>query len=418
MNSEQFQFESSPSDNVLEDILDRISDLKGIKKAYWEYLQQIFTLGWGCIYWHYPAQCDWIKEDGISPELTQEFPQSIPEKLEIIRKVCDYTTIGPADFCCLPSEKTVGNDEFPPNLNSSLLILFGTENRTPAFIALGPKTDGELFTEAEIACLKRLARTAFRAYEKVELTNQLIAADKNVTVSTVAAGIAHEINNNITPIIGRAQLLMEVIRKLPDRQLADKMISHAQIIYGQGCKIARITKNLTKLSQPLELEVQILSLEDELLAAVEIMSETAGKIKHFKTDDPDSLFILKLDFASSPTLIRGDSQQLQQIFINLIINAAHAIEEIGRGVLTIGTKVTPDNKIIAVIKDTGTGMSQDTLEKMWKPFFTTKKQGRGTGLGMAIVRNIMEAHGGGIQVESELGKGTVFELYFNPIRKP
>ena len=372
---------------------------------------------WGCIYWHHPAQCDWVKEDGISPEVTQNFPHSIPEKLDIIRRVCALTTIGPSGFCDLPPEKTVSDGEFPPNLNSSLLILFGTENRSTAFFALGPKKNGKPFTEADITCLKRMTKNAFRAYEKIELTNQLIAADKNATVSTVAAGIAHEINNNITPIIGRAQLLMNIIQNLPDRQLAEKMKMHTDVIFGQGCKIARITKNLNKLSQPLKLEIQILSLEDELLAAVEIMSETAGKIKHFKTDDPDSLFILKLDFTSSPTLIRGDSQQLQQIFINLIFNAAHAVEEKGRGVLTIGTEVTPDNKIAAVIKDTGTGMSPETLEKMWKPFFTTKKQGRGTGLGMAIVKNIMEAHGGEINVISKLGEGTVFELYFNSVKK-
>ena len=407
---------TSHNEQPLEDILDRINDMEGIKRAYWEYIKKLAPLSWGCMYWHHPAKCGWLKEDGLIPEAVKDFPECIHENHELARMVCCQMAVGPAAFCELSPENIVKEGMYPPNFAGSLLILFGTENRAPAFVVLGPKTDGEHYRQDEIAFLQRLAKTAFRAYEKIELTYQLIAADKNITITTVAAGIAHEINNNITPIIGRAELLLNFINSLHDQELAQRLESHLKVIFGQGCKIARITKNLTKLSRPMELEIQIISLEDELRSAVEIMSETAGKIKHFKTDDPSSLYTMNHDFSPSPSLIRGDSQQLQQVFINLIINAAHAIEDKGRGALTVGTKAAEGGKLAAFIKDTGVGMSPETLEKMWKPFFTTKKRGKGTGLGMAIVKNVVEAHGGEIKVETKLGEGTTFELIFNALK--
>ncbi len=146
------------------------------------------------------------------------------------------------------------------------------------------------------------------------------------------------------------------------------------------------------------------------------MAKTAGKIKHFKRDDPTSPYILKLDFTENEPPIRGDAQQLEQVFINLIINAAHAIEAKGRGTLTVGTRLGDNDSVIAFIKDTGIGMNASTMEKMWKPFFTTKKKGKGTGLGMAIVKNVIKAHGAEIQVESKPGAGTEFQLIFPAFR--
>jgi two-component system NtrC family sensor kinase len=294
---------------------------------------------------------------------------------------------------------------------------FGIESRILAILMLGKKRGRKSYTCSEITLFQRFLRILYRAYEKVELTNQLIAADKNITVSMVAAGIAHEIGNNITPVIGRAELLLNFLKIMPDRELAAKFESQASVIYSQSCKIARMAKNLTKLSRPLKLEVDKLNLEAELKGAVELMSETAGKIKHFMIDNPDAKYKLKLDFTTDLPLVRGDSQQLQQVFINLIINAAHAIEEKGEGTLSIGTKLTADGGVIVFVQDTGIGMSPETIDKMWKPFFTTKKSGKGTGLGMAIVRSVIEAHQAKINVQSELGIGTTFEIRFEAVKE-
>jgi signal transduction histidine kinase len=309
------------------------------------------------------------------------------------------------------------NEDIGLGVDWALAFRFGLENRIMAVMILGKKKRKTPYFNYEIESLQRFLKILYRTYEKLELSNQLLAADKNITVSMLAGGIAHEIGNNITPIIGRAELLLNFLKIMPDRELAAKYESQASVIYNQGCKIARMAKNLTKLSRPLKLEVDKLNLEAELRSAVELMAETAGKIKHFKLDDPDAQYILNLNFAPDLPQIRGDSQQLQQVFINLIINAAHAIEDKGRGAMTIGTKLSPDEGVVAFIQDTGCGMSNETMDNMWKPFFTTKKSGKGTGLGMAIVKNVLEAHQAKISVSSKLGEGTIFEIRFEPVKE-
>jgi len=339
-------------------------------------------------------------------------PNEISETHHIIDKLGDCLCVCSSEICVCEYDKIIDSSELPRNFAPALLVLFGTELRAPAFVTIGAKLDSEVYTCEEIDAIRKAVKTAFRAFERIEISHQLVAADKSVTVSEVAGGIAHEINNNITPIIGRAQLLQRLIECIPDKETAAKLLMNADIIYSQSCKIARIAQNLTRLSQPLQVEFKTIDLEKELNQAVEIMSETAGKIKHFKKDDPTSPFILKLDFAPHLPKVRGDTGQLEQVFINLIINAAHAIEEKGHGTLTVGTRSGEENTVIAFVEDTGVGMTPETIEKMWKPFFTTKKKGKGTGLGMAIVKNVIKAHGAEIKVQSQPDIGTKFDLIF------
>jgi len=395
-----------------EDVLDNVTDFDNLFSILWEYLNNRFEIGWGCVYQHNPVREVWkinyrynLAEDAI-------LPKEISETHQIIDKLSENLFLCSAEIGSGEYEYTVEAAELPKNFLPSLLVLFGTELRAPAFITIGAKVDNDPYTLEDIQAIRKAVKAAYRVFERIEISSQLVAADKSVTVSEVAGGIAHEINNNITPIIGRAQLLQRLIDFVPDKETAMKLQMNADIIYSQSCKIARIAQNLTRLSQPLQVEFNIIDLEKEMNQAVEIMAETAGKIKHFKRDDPSSPFILKLDFTPNLPKIRGDSGQLEQVFINLIINAAHAIEEKGNGILTVGTKMGEENMVVAFVEDTGIGMSPETIEKMWKPFFTTKKKGKGTGLGMAIVKNVIKAHGAEIKVKSQPGVGTRFEMIF------
>ena len=394
-----------------EDILDNINDQETLFSVFWNYLESSFLVGWCCSYWYNPVQEEWQQKFSYSDDL-DDFPDKIEEKHPLIQKLIDNLHLCTATLCEKDVDKQIETSELPSEFRDSILIIFGNELNAPAFVVLGPKSDESLYTHNEIDDICKAVKSSFRVFERIEITSQLIAADKNVTVSEVAAGIAHEINNNITPIIGRAQLLQRIIDKIEDSETGEKITANVNIIYNQSCKIARIAQNLTRLSQPMKIEFDEVDLEKELAEVVEIMAETAGKIKHFKSDDPDSPFILKMDFTEDLPSIRGDAQQLEQVFINLIINASHAIEAKGRGTLTVGTRKGEDDTAVAFIKDTGTGMNKATMDKMWKPFFTTKKKGKGTGLGMAIVKNIIKAHGAEIQVESEPGAGTEFRIVF------
>jgi signal transduction histidine kinase len=117
----------------------------------------------------------------------------------------------------------------------------------------------------------------------------------------------------------------------------------------------------------------------------------------------------KLD-PNLPDLV-GSEDQLQQVFVNLISNAAEAMEITGGGVLSIETRHSSrDDKIVVRFKDTGAGIPGENLPKLFEPFFTTKKKGKGVGLGLSVAYGIIEEHGGSIHVESEVGKGTTFEV--------
>ncbi len=395
-----------------EDVLDNVTDLDNLFSILWEYLYNRFEIAWGCAYQHNPLREVWRISYKYNLGEDSNLPNEISESHQIIDKLSENLCVCSSEICAGDYENPLDAAELPKNFLPCLLVLFGTELRAPAFISIGEKVDKDPYSGEEILAIRKAVKAAYRVFERIEISNQLVAADKSVTVSEVAGGIAHEINNNITPIIGRAQLLQRLIDFVPDKETALKLQMNADIIYSQSCKIARIAQNLTRLSQPLQVEFNIIDLEKELNQAVEIMSETAGKIKHFKKDDPGSQFILKLDFTPNLPKIRGDSGQLEQVFINLIINAAHAIEEKGCGTLTVGTKSGDGGTVTAFVEDTGIGMSPETIEKMWKPFFTTKKKGKGTGLGMAIVKNVIKAHGAEIKVQSQVGAGTRFEMIF------
>ena len=401
------------SHREFEDVLDNINEFQGLFSAFWEYLGYLIKLETGCLYVYDPSLGIWKQDYIVNPDNCRGFPVEIAEENPVVLDICSSEFLTQSSsLSALGVEKMQENLEgFPPE---TIFLRFGTSHRAPAFITMIPGNITGLTDIKQLESVRRAVKSTFRAHERIEITNQLVAADKSITVSEVAAGIAHEINNNITPIIGRSQILQMLIKNNIDDLTIEKILNNVDIIYRQSCKIARIAQNLTRLSQPMKVEFNEVNLEKELRDVVEIMSETAGKIKHFKKDNPDSQYKINFDFPDTLPKIRGDSQQLEQVFINLIINAAHAVEVKEIGTLTVGA-YSGENYVTAFIKDDGIGMTPETIDKMWKPFFTTKKKGRGTGLGMAIVKNIIKAHGGEIKVISELGVGTTFELEFNAI---
>lgn len=408
--------QSGELNRSFEDLLDNISDYDSLFNYFWDYLSNAFSVDWGCFYWNNPIDEKWRADNFLNKDKIPAFPEEVAEIAGLVDRLYGQPVLCAFGICPPHAPYACAPETLHPFTTECIIMLFGTELRAPAFLIFGPKSGTEAYSADDIDDIRKALKSCFRVYEKIEITAQLVAADKNITVSEVAAGIAHEINNNITPIIGRAQLLKCVIELIPDKELAKKLAFNTDIIYSQSCKIARITQNLSHLSQPIKIEFKNIDLEKIIRQSVDIMSETAGKIKHFKLDEPDSQFTLKFDYQAELPLIKGDSQQLEQVFINLIINAAHAIEEKGKGSLTVGTKSGEDNTVIGFVEDTGTGMSSETQEKMWKPFYTTKKKGKGTGLGMAIVKNVVRAHGAEVIVKSKLGEGTRFEIVFKAIQ--
>ena len=227
--------------------------------------------------------------------------------------------------------------------------------------------------------------------ESLKLQDQLRHADRLATIGQLAAGVAHELNEPLGNILGFAQLiekdpgLTEQIRR--DVERIERASLHAREVIRKLMTFARQTP-------PEKRKVNINRLVAEGLSFIESRCAKEGiELERFISSDVPE--------------IAGDQSQLHQVLVNLVVNAIQAMPEGGK--LTIRTK--GDNSFVTlIIEDTGTGMTEEVKRQIFVPFFTTKEVGQGTGLGLAVVHGIVNSHGGGIDVESEIGKGTRFEV--------
>jgi len=222
---------------------------------------------------------------------------------------------------------------------------------------------------------------------------QLVHSEKLASLGVLAGGVAHEINNPLMVILGRTELM------LMDGDLDGTVKQSLDTIHTETERIARIVEGLLTFSRKSRQEkIETVNI-NEVLSRTLMLTEhqlTVGNVrvrKEFPPDIPD---------------MEAHPGQLQQVFMNLIINAHHAMPDGGE--LTISTGSIPDQRVFVEIQDTGCGIPPDSIGRIFDPFFTTKDEGQGTGLGLAISRNIIESHGGEIGVQSTVGQGTTFRV--------
>ena len=220
---------------------------------------------------------------------------------------------------------------------------------------------------------------------------QIMKSEKMALLGQISAGIAHEINNPLGAILVYTSLLLE------DAKEDDPRRENLQKIIKETDRCKEIVRGLLEFSRQKELKFEWLNINETIEKTMSLVEGQAlfHNIKLTKAFD-----------LSSPR-IKADEGQLQQVFLNIILNAAEAMD--GQGNLTIATKYLADKDLIEVkFSDTGCGISKENLSKIFEPFFTTKEDRKKIGLGLAISSRIIEEHGGNIEVESELGKGTTF----------
>jgi PAS domain S-box-containing protein len=235
--------------------------------------------------------------------------------------------------------------------------------------------------------------------ERVNLEDQLMQAEKLSSIGLLAAGVAHEVNTPLAVITSNAQMLMrQMDPEDPRTRTLDKIIA-------QAFRASEIANNLLKFSRVGGSEYSDLDVNrviSESLSLVEPMLKASRITVHAR---------LK---AALPA-VYGNSGKLQQVFMNLIMNARDAMPRGGE--LTIATEA--ENSTVHVeVSDNGVGIPADHLNKIFDPFFTTKATSRGTGLGLAVTYGIIREHSGSIQVDSVVGRGTTFRLEFPAVRKP
>jgi len=222
---------------------------------------------------------------------------------------------------------------------------------------------------------------------------QLVHSEKLASLGVLAGGVAHEINNPLMVILGRTELM------LMQEDLVPGVEGNLEIIRRETERIAEIVRGLLTFARK--------SRQDKIepVEVNEVLERTLMIAEHQMT--VGNVQVLK-EFAGDLPVIQANPGQLQQVFMNLIINAHHAMPNGGRLIIRTGT--LPNARVFVEIEDTGTGISEENLSRIFDPFYTTKEEGKGTGLGLSISRNIAEGHGGVIGVQSTLGVGTIFRV--------
>ncbi len=278
------------------------------------------------------------------------------------------------------------------------------------FMVLGEKTSGRMYTDEDMSVFRVLAGQAALAienalfYEEIQVAqSQLFQSEKLAMMGQLASGMAHEIHNPLTIVSGQAQLCMSRLQKTSDAQMSDEqlVVEREQVttvlasIINEVHRASDITHRILRHAKPgkasLE-EVGLNELLDDVLALVEheVRLESIQLAKAYDPDLPQ---------------IRANIHSMQEVFLNLIMNAIQAMH--GEGSLGVSTSV--DGRYVQVdIADDGPGLAAERMAKLFDPFFTTRDDG--TGLGLFIVQQLIHEHHGFVDVESELGAGTIFRV--------
>jgi two-component system, cell cycle sensor histidine kinase and response regulator CckA len=246
--------------------------------------------------------------------------------------------------------------------------------------------------------------------ERIALQSQLSEAQKMEAIGTLASGIAHDFNNLLQVTLGYSELLLD------GKTEKDSDYEELQRIYSAARSGAELVQNLLTFCRKVEPQLVTLSLNQQIVHVEKLLFRTIPK-----------MIDIRLEMARDLQPVSADPTRIEQVLMNLAVNARDAMPE--GGTLTVLTRnvvfdgeyckrypnAKPGPYVMLAVTDTGKGMEPEVLDHIFEPFFTTKELGRGTGLGLAMVYGIVKQHGGQIGCISEVGLGTRFELYFPAI---
>ena len=243
--------------------------------------------------------------------------------------------------------------------------------------------------------------------ERKKIQEQLMHSTKMESIGVLAGGIAHNFNNILTAILGYAELLLEF------STLDDVSRQRVVNIENSARKAGVMVSKLLSFARRESHEVLPLNLHEVINDSLKLFEGVLNK-----------KIGLRVNFSEQAPTIDGDPNQIEQIMMNLLVNARDAMPDGGLITITsrvmdvggdhanIPSYVQPGRYVMLSVSDTGTGIPKEVINRIFDPFFTTKEKGKGTGLGLATVYGIVKDHKGYISVQSDLGKGTTFEIYF------
>ena len=300
------------------------------------------------------------------------------------------------DFCASESEWLTVKDAVVRNgfISNAEIVLKHKDERSLRSLVSGSLDKGLSTAEDTIHFL-------VKDIEQRRLIEEQIAqADKLASIGQLSAGIAHEINNPMGIILGYTQLLLR--NEVPESEKYQDLKTIEKHV--RSCKsIVEGLLNFARTSKP----------KTDLIRIDEAMEDVLNFIQqHASLDNID----VKKDYDPSVPEMQLDEKKIKQVFMNLIMNAKHAIGDEGTLSLSTGFDAS-DHQVFVEIADTGYGIEKKNLTCVFDPFFTTKPTGEGTGLGLSVSYGIIKNHGGDILVKSEVGKGSAFKIVL-PVVQP
>lgn len=250
--------------------------------------------------------------------------------------------------------------------------------------------------------------------DKKQMEEQFFRAQRLESLGTLASGIAHDLNNILTPILLVVQLLP---LKLPD--VDPSIQTKLDILERSAQRGADLVKQILSFARGVEGKRFHLQVHHLMREVNNLVRQTLPRSIEVSASVPDSLWS-----------VVGDATQLHQVFMNLCVNARDAMPEGGTLTIegenltvdevcsTMYSKVSPGQYVVITVSDTGTGMTPEVMNRIFDPFFTTKALGQGTGLGLSAVLGIVESHGGIIDVQSTVGEGSQFQVFLPAVLSP
>jgi signal transduction histidine kinase len=267
--------------------------------------------------------------------------------------------------------------------------------QTTGKIAAGDFSPVEYEGSGEDEISQLLAAFNSMAGELESRQEQLVQSRKIAAIGTFTAGIAHELNNPINNIYLTAETLLEEYEELSPPEGKELVLD----VLNQAERASEIVRNLLDFSRSERPSYTLLTIKEVIertikLVKNQIMLAGIRVVMDIPTDIPN---------------IRGSSRNLEQVFLNLLVNAIQSMS--GGGTIQVRAERHGTDHIRVDIQDTGKGIESEHLQHIFEPFFTTKGVGRGTGLGLAVTYALVKRHGGYIEVASEVGVGTIFSVY-------
>ncbi len=361
-----------------------------------------------------------------------DFPHEVPYNSELI-------------FYIRAKAKPIFSEELSPsikrqfNLKAGLIVPSFVRGRLLGFLILGPKSSGAIYTQEDAAIFGILANQLALAIENSEFISQLqntqaqlFAAERMASMGTMAGGMTHQINNRFHAILLASTDTIDTLNLFDLEQATKEEMKNVFEQIKHGLKRVnenaqhggKIVNDFLNFAQPdrIQKQARVFNLSEPLERGIEMV-----RIK--TAFAPETI---EKDIQDGPLPIRGDFVLIQDVHFNLIDNAIDALDRRKKAIenkelplpegaaykpRVIVTMFKQDSYIVTKIQDNGIGMTEETLKKLFVPFFTTKATSvKGTGLGLFVIQRIIEAHQGSIDVESEYGKGTTFTIKL-PIAK-